>query len=234
MNSRIPILCVLLALLAACGDDPTGPSRSRPLLRVEARGIDANVDHGWMVVDGMNDERHRMEVEEGVLVVTGVSVEPGPHGIEVTAVDANESGLFAGVISTTVPDGVDTTEVRLELVAARPDLVLRELGHEPDRPLAGDTTTVFVIVGNGGVGVAGPTTMRLRVGAEVLGTFHEVPLLEPGEQVRFERTVVFAQAEIYQLYAFVDPRNDVMEFSEQNNAAIGLVQVDPPPTSGSR
>lgn len=225
MVRRIGLIVAVL-LIAACGDDSGGSSPSVAHLTISARPLEDLVDHGWADVDG---KVHRMEFEGDSLVVRHLRIPLGQVVIDVRAVDANESDLRAGIAFGEVLGDIDSALVQVPLSPSRSDLRLAGLSWEPEDPVAGEDASIITEVANDGSGSSGPTSLTVRVGAESQGEQFDVPAMLPGQKLRFEREVEFTQAGVYQVLAFVDPRNRVPEVINTNNAAIGLVSVGPAP-----
>lgn len=223
----IPALAALL--IGGCDDDSTSPGPSTVVLTVDAGLIDGTVDHGWLTIDHTEESPHRMIVVGDSLQVGGLEVSAGAHQMSVVAVAANESSLFAGTSDATIPVGADSSTVEVALYQARPDFILSDLTHSPDEPVTGEPVIFVAEVTNSGVGVSAPTVLQFRIGSETTGRFYDVPVMQAGEVLRFEREEVLQAATVYQVVAFVDPRNDVIELIGTNNAAIDLVRVSAPP-----
>lgn len=224
MKARVSLIPALLALLGACGDDPTGSRPCTVSLTVSAGPVESLVDHGVLEI---GSRTYRMELEGDSLIARELSLAPGSFAIEVRAVDANLSDLRAGTAFAEIPAGADTASVSVPLLPARSDLRLVSLSHEPASPVVGEPVTIVVDVANDGQGRSGSTNLAVRVGGESFGENFEVLGMEPGALVRFERVVVFTVAALYQVLAFVDPQDLVPEIANTNNAAIGVVRVGP-------
>ena len=228
----IPALAALL--LGGCDDDSTGPGQPLVVLTVDAGPIDGTVDHGWLTIDGEAENPYRMVVVGDRLQAGGVDVSSGSHEIAVVAVAANESSLFAGASDASIPVEADSSNVDVLMRQARPDLILSDLSHSPEAPFTGEPITFVAEVTNGGVGFSAPTVLQFRIGSETTGHFYDVPAMQAGEVLHFEREEILQSASTYQVVAFVDPRNDVIELIGTNNAAIELVSVSQPQSPDRR
>jgi hypothetical protein len=224
MNLRVAFLIVTI-FFVACEDSPVPP---RPFVDVSisASPIEPLVDRGWADING---NAYRMDVEGDSLVVRDLEIPPGELAIDVRAVDANQTDLLAGIAFGRAEADSEALLIQVPLTPSRPDLVLVGFSTLPEEPVAGDLVTIQVDVSNSGSGSSGPTTLTVRVGSEAQGENLDVPAMAPGQALRFDRVVELTQATVYQVLAFVDPRNQVPEVINTNNAAIGLITVGPAP-----
>jgi len=110
---------------------------------------------------------------------------------------------------------------------ALPDLVIESMTHSPPNPTTSDSIIFTATVKNIGSGLAGPSTLALKVGGETIPATFAVPPLPPGDNYPVSRLEILTVAQNYLNTAVADYDHQVIESDETNNKKTHAYTVVP-------
>ena len=149
-------------------------------------------------------------------------------GIHLRANHANGQPWHGFADNVTIAFGDHAPVVYNFEAPAGPDLTVA-LSHAPAEPTTADVITFTADITNSGGGVAAPSILMFKIGAEEAGspdTLFNVPSIPAGDTFTVQRQLQLTVAQPYQNTATADYQSQVAESNESNNTAIDDYTVD--------